>query len=238
LYRALIVAQKTVETDELRSELTGMGIVCTLASEATDLLGRLTSEPVNVLVVNIDSPLSPTTHVESVFRQLHQVKVTLNLPIIAVASEKELQYIDSEPAIDDFILKPWKRAELTFRVKRAVTRSNGSQKEVLKHGGLVIDTARCEVSLDGVVLDLTFREYELLKFLAMNKGRVFTREALLNNVWGYDFYGGERTVDVHIRRLRSKLDDYSKKYIQTVRNIGYRFNDKIGAEKSDAAPCL
>jgi DNA-binding response OmpR family regulator len=71
---------------------------------------------------------------------------------------------------------------------------------------------------------LTFREYELLKFLASNRGRVFTREALLNRVWGYDYYGGDRTVDVHIRRLRSKIEDASHTFIETVRNIGYKFN--------------
>jgi len=87
---------------------------------------------------------------------------------------------------------------------------------------LVIDIARCEVSIGNRLLALTFKEYELLKFLAKNKGKVFTREVLLNEVWGYEYYGGDRTVDVHIRRLRSKLNDPGNNYIQTVRNIGYR----------------
>jgi len=81
----------------------------------------------------------------------------------------------------------------------------------------------CEVTVDGRLVTLTFKEYELLRFLASNRGRVFTRDVLLNEVWGYDYYGGDRTVDVHIRRLRSKIEDSTHIFIETVRNIGYRF---------------
>ena len=77
------------------------------------------------------------------------------------------------------------------------------------------------------VVELTFKEYELLKFLASNRGRVYTREALLNKVWGYDYYGGDRTVDVHVRRLRSKIEDSKRTFIETVRNIGYRFIKEV-----------
>lgn len=91
----------------------------------------------------------------------------------------------------------------------------------------MIDPAQCEVTLEGEVVELTFKEYELLRFLASNRGRVFTREALLNWVWGYDYYGGERTVDVHVRRLRSKIEDSKHVFIETVRNIGYRFKKDV-----------
>ena len=89
----------------------------------------------------------------------------------------------------------------------------------------MIDLARCEVSVNDEPVLLTFKEYELLKFLASNKDRVFTRESLLNKVWGYDYYGGDRTVDVHIRRLRSKIEDSTHTFIETVRNVGYKFRD-------------
>jgi DNA-binding response OmpR family regulator len=79
------------------------------------------------------------------------------------------------------------------------------------------------VTVNGALVELTFKEYELLKLLAANRGRVFTREALLDKLWGYDYFGGDRTVDVHIRRLRSKIEDAEHTYIETVRNIGYRF---------------
>ena len=88
---------------------------------------------------------------------------------------------------------------------------------------LVIDLANCEVRVGGKIVELTFKEYELLKFLARDRGRVFSREALLNKVWGYDYFGGDRTVDVHVRRLRSKIEISGQTFIETVRNIGYRF---------------
>ena len=96
-------------------------------------------------------------------------------------------------------------------------------RELIECGDLVLDLARCEVALNGRLVALTFKEYELLRFLASHPGRVYTRDALLSKVWGYDYFGGDRTVDVHIRRLRSKIEDASHTFIETVRNIGYRF---------------
>ena len=90
-------------------------------------------------------------------------------------------------------------------------------------GGLVINPVNYEVSIDGNRINLRFKEYELLLLLATSPGRVYTREAILNQVWGYDYFGGTRTVDVHIRRLRSKIDSYGEKFIETVWNLGYRF---------------
>jgi two-component system alkaline phosphatase synthesis response regulator PhoP len=119
---------------------------------------------------------------------------------------------------------------LVLRIKRLLNKRNGNQDdgELIRFDGLIIDLAKCEVTVDSRVVALTFREYELLKFLASNKGRVYTRDALLNKVWGYDYYGGDRTVDVHIRRLRSKIDDAKHTFIETVRNIGYRFTSGSG----------
>ena len=98
---------------------------------------------------------------------------------------------------------------------------------MIRAGDLVIDLANCEVRVEGKIVELTFKEYELLKFLAKDRGRVFTREALLNKVWGYDYFGGDRTVDVHVRRLRSKIELSGQTFIETVRNIGYRFKKDI-----------
>lgn len=111
-----------------------------------------------------------------------------------------------------------------------MSRASGARADsVLKIGDLTIDSVRCEVEVGGRLLALTFKEYELLRLLATNKGKVFTREALLNQVWGYDYYGGDRTVDVHIRRLRSKIEDPVHTFIETVRNIGYKFKDTSSA---------
>jgi DNA-binding response OmpR family regulator len=120
--------------------------------------------------------------------------------------------------------KPYKIAEVIVRVKRILWRShNTDSKQMIKCGDLVIDLDRYEVSLSGKLIPLTFKEYELLRFLATNKGKVLTREILLDKLWGYDYYGGDRTVDVHVRRLRAKIEDENHCFIETVRSAGYRF---------------
>lgn len=238
MYRALILTPETTEAEVLRSSLACGGIACAVTQETSRLPQLLATHPVDALLVDIDGPQN-STQIEPVLEQLRRIKATRNIPIIAIVSEKVLPLLQSEQVIeviDDFIMKPWRQAEMVVRVSRAVTRWNGAQKEILRHGELTIDLAKCEVSLNGVVLELTFKEYELLKFLAMNEGKTFTREALLNKVWGYNYYGGDRTVDVHIRRLRSKLGDYSSTYIQTIRNIGYRFSDKFELKEKGTTP--
>ena len=125
---------------------------------------------------------------------------------------------------DDFLVGPYEVKELLIRINRVIRKTvKNESSEQIKCDGLTIDLATCEVTVDGRLVELTFKEYELLKLLAGNKGRVYTREALLDKIWGYDYFGGDRTVDVHVRRLRSKIEDASHTYIETVRNIGYRF---------------
>jgi DNA-binding response OmpR family regulator len=105
------------------------------------------------------------------------------------------------------------------------SRASGTttRADLVEHSGLVLNLETYQASFNGNPLDLTFMEYELLKFLAQNPGKVFTREMLLSRVWGYEYYGGARTVDVHIRRLRAKLGEEHANLIQTVRSVGYRF---------------
>ena len=103
--------------------------------------------------------------------------------------------------------------------------------QLLTAGDLIINTTQAEVFLSGRAIDLTFREYELLRFLASHPGRMYSRDALLNYVWGYDYFGGDRTVDVHIRRLRSKIEDAGHNFIDTVRNMGYRFRKQEEADR-------
>lgn len=128
-----------------------------------------------------------------------------------------------DPAlIDDFVVNPPRFGELEFRIKRLLAGQGREEGEQIKLGDMVIDLAKCEVSVAGRPVLLTFKEYQLLKFLAGNPGRVFSRDALLNKVWGYEYFGGDRTVDVHVKRLRSKIEDINHSFIETVRNIGYR----------------
>ncbi len=142
---------------------------------------------------------------------------------VLIATEDQAGEIDLS-GVDDFLIPPYTPGEFLARLRLIFWRVKGIDgDQVVKVGDLMIDLQNYEVTIDGIPVEMTFKEYELLKFLATHRGRVFTREALLNHVWGYDYYGGTRTVDVHIRRIRSKLGTESEDLIETVRNVGYRF---------------
>ena len=154
---------------------------------------------------------------------MHVIKGEKLVPLIALVPSEMLEGIDGSFKADDFITAPYDAAELSLRAGRLLSRNHAESSDMMTSDGLMIDLVTCEVAVDGQILELTFKEYELLKLLAGNPGRVFTREDLLNRIWGYDYFGGDRTVDVHIRRLRSKIEATGHTFIETVRNIGYRF---------------
>jgi len=144
---------------------------------------------------------------------------------LAVVRSDQLASFDFASGFDDFLVHPALTEETVARLRRAIWFRSGVEGDnILRAGDLQVDLANYKVLVAGRPVDLTYKEYELLRFLATNRDKVFTREALLNRVWGYDFYGGARTVDVHIRRLRSKIEDRSHTFIETVRNVGYRFH--------------
>ena len=148
----------------------------------------------------------------------------LGLPVMGVLSQAGLAAYDPSLDLDDFILETFLPGELLVRLKQMVFRSSGTRDpKVVVAGDLVIDTERYEVTLEAKRVLLTYKEYQLLLLLASNPGRVYTRESLLSQVWMYDYFGGTRTVDVHIRRLRSKIEDADHSFIETVWNVGYRF---------------
>ena len=145
-------------------------------------------------------------------------------PVIAVVTRDQLSGLDPARELDDFVLAGAAPEEILARVRQAVwKRHRVDTRNVLKCGDLVMDFANYTVHVAGRPVELTYKEYELLRYLATNQGRVVNRETLLSKVWGYDFYGGARTVDVHIRRLRAKIEDRHNTFIDTVRNVGYRF---------------
>ena len=129
-----------------------------------------------------------------------------------------------EDLFDDFCLTPFHPQELEARVRHLQWRAGRSTApEIASYGDLVLNLETYQAVMSGQPLDLTYMEYELLKFLVTHPGKVFTREQLLSRVWGYEYYGGARTVDVHVRRLRAKLGEEHANLIQTVRSVGYRF---------------
>ena len=149
------------------------------------------------------------------------------IPSLAIISPESLLMLkDSE--ISDFITTPIKLSELITRCQRITKRTNNvSTEKLIKFGDLLINPDNYEVKIKGNRVNLRFKEYELLLLLASNPGRVYDRASLLNQIWGYDYFGGTRTVDVHIRRLRSKIEVLpDTEYIETIWNVGYRFTEK------------
>jgi DNA-binding response OmpR family regulator len=212
----LIIAPEGEGIEGLRSGLARMGFACSIADNKEKAVKQVVEKSPTLVLVAMNS------HPAQMRELCQRLKLERQPPIIALASKETLNSLDVE-LVDDFVIRPYDVEELALRVKRLLRGTKSvDTSEVIKCGDLVIDQARCETSVRGRLVVLTFREYELLCFLAKSRGRVFSREALLNKVWGYDYYGGDRTVDVHIRRLRSKIEDAEHTFIETVRNIGYR----------------
>jgi DNA-binding response OmpR family regulator len=149
-------------------------------------------------------------------------------PLLLLVRGSILPDLDSRHELfDDFIVAPFHPIEFEARLKHLLVRGGWSEApaELINYDALVLNLETYQALIAGRPLDLTYMEYELLKFLASNPGRVFTRETLLSRVWGYEYYGGARTVDVHVRRLRSKLGEEHAALIQTVRSVGYKFGE-------------
>ena len=148
----------------------------------------------------------------------------VNVPLVLVLTEGGLTAVSADWGIDDVLLETAGPAEVDARIRLVIARlAQNKSSSKIQASGVVIDEASYSAKVHGRPLDLTFKEFELLRFLATHPSRVFTREQLLSEVWGYDYFGGTRTVDVHVRRLRAKLGDLES-LIGTVRNVGYRFN--------------
>ncbi|MDQ4214416.1 response regulator transcription factor [Microbacterium capsulatum] len=145
-------------------------------------------------------------------------------PLLLVVTEGGMSAVNGEWRIDDVLLTDAGPAEIEARIRLALSREESAAEPVkVQASGLTIDEQSYSAKLHGTPLDLTYKEFQLLHFLATHPSRVFTREQLLSEVWGYDYFGGTRTVDVHVRRLRAKLGE-AEQIIGTVRNVGYRFN--------------
>jgi two-component system, OmpR family, alkaline phosphatase synthesis response regulator PhoP len=214
----MIIAQKDDTARKLQKELSGWGYVCLIADIKEKVIERVIREAPELVILEMSGQVS-----QAVLNELKAgTRVRRNIPVIVLLNNETLGQSNDYLSADDFIIQPYDNRELVARTRR-ILQKNINEEEVIRAGDLVIDLAKCEVRVEGKIVELTFKEYELLKFLVKDRGRVFTREALLNKVWGYDYFGGDRTVDVHVRRLRSKIELTGQPFIETVRNIGYRF---------------
>ena len=217
----LLFIDATEELQTLAAELERAGFrirSCPL-DEAAERISD--GEQIDALLINLTAEPA-----EAAVRELLRAgSLPPQTATVAILSIEQLSGPGAELPIDELIVFPAPAEEAIARIRRAVRRRAGPESaHVLRCGDLTIDQANYKVFVAGRSIDLTYKEYELLKFLAQNQDKVCTREMLLSRVWGYDFYGGGRTVDVHIRRLRSKVEDRGHTFIQTVRNVGYRFH--------------
>ncbi len=161
-------------------------------------------------------------HAEHACREVEQDRLLRKAPIIALVHEQEGPRLDLSLGFDDLILSPYRLSELAARLRLARWRTESkASPDVIRIGRLSLNPATYEVFVDRSPIELTLKEYQLLLFLVQNAGRVFTREQLLDHVWGQDYFGGTRTVDVHIRRLRAKTE-LAGELFETVRGVGYR----------------
>lgn len=153
-----------------------------------------------------------------------KIREEYDLPVLLVVDRTLTSDLDDKDGFDDFVLTPVDQTELRIRLSRiGVSEVENSDDPVLWHHDLELNTATYQAALGGQPVDLTYMEYELLRFLVENPNRVWSREQMLSKVWGYDYFGGSRTVDVHVRRLRAKLGEERASWITTVRSVGYRF---------------
>ena len=187
---------------------------------------EITKQPPTIVVLDAADDLQRAVLTR---KKLDQTPVLCDTPSLVVLAVPRLPALDFSLGFDDFILRPLVPAELYARLRQLdwKTAAFGSE-EALKVGELHIDLAGYEAFLGGRRLDLTHQEFELLRFLAQNRGRVFTRDQLLQKVWGYQYSGGTRTVDIHVRRLRAKLGPVQAGLIATIRHVGYKMRAAKG----------
>jgi DNA-binding response OmpR family regulator len=179
-------------------------------------------KPDDIIIFSVDSDYfksieSAQFHLSRIRKKLH------DMPVLLVLTTSTIFALDFEWFFDDFILYPFRKEELTMRIKKFLWGKNLlAVEDVIVIGHIKINLKEYSVYINNIKQDFTYKEFELLRLFAENKGVVFSRKELLNRIWGMDYIGGTRTVDVHIRRLRGKLGDEFNSIIETVRNVGYR----------------
>ena len=223
VYNVFLLTRPGSGMVSLVKQIDDSGMSCRAGSDVVELDDAAHAVALDVVLLDLSAV---GIGAQSVIERVSQ----LGLPTMLVVDSGALPQYDPATNVDDFIVAPLNPAELLARVGQMVFRRNGrGADQVVRVGELTIDLQSYEVTMAGRRISLTYKEFQLLTLLASNPGRVYSREALLNQVWGYDYLGGTRTVDVHIRRLRSKVEDPDHLFVETIWNVGYRFRD-IAAE--------
>ena len=223
MFKILLIGEDNKKGRQIAGELAAHSFVCNHIPPDENVDEAIADKAPDLVILALENPTLASPIID-IIRELRRERP---IPIIALIAKDALQKNKEIPlTVDDFAIEPCETEEIVLRVEKALKETYAVEsKDLIRNSNLAIDLARREVTLDGKTLSLTFTEYELLIFLAANSGRVFTREALLNKIWGYNYYGGDRTVDVHIRRLRAKIEWGKHPFIETVRGMGYRFKE-------------
>ena len=218
MYKVFLLAGQNNGVGPLVETLDRAGMSCRIGSDlATMEEDGASQQPEAVLVDLTSLDLGDARSIVDRCKKLR-------LPVLAVVHKDSTAEFDPTLNPDEVVFHPVHEGELLARVKQAIYRVNGpSGTQILKVGELSIDLERYDVTVAGRRVELTYKEFKLLVLLASNPGRVYSRESLLSQVWEYDFLGGTRTVDVHVRRLRSKIEAPGRSFIETIYLVGYRF---------------
>lgn len=205
--------------------LCSSGLAAEGFAEAGEFWEALRQEKPELVLLDI---MLPGQDGVSILKELRENASTADLPVLMLTAKGSVydKVVGLDSGADDYLAKPFEMVELISRVKALLRRSQGKQSTMLRIGSITIDDASHIVLVDGKGVTLTLKEYDLLLFLAQNGGFAFSREQLLSRIWGYDYGGGTRTVDVHVQTLRQKLGAAGVQ-IETVRGVGYRMRDGV-----------
>lgn len=218
--RILVVGKSENQLPAIAASIAGLNHFVKSAWDLMSLSDAVANGSPDLVVIDLRDGHASLTHAKDLIANYDQVA---QAPRFAVTETTDMPELQSK-YLDDFILYPYDETELTLRVIRLLSKSQKLKGgKLLTANGLIIDTESFEVTVDGRQLALTFKEFELLRYLAAHPNRVHTREALLNRVWGYEYFGGLRTVDVHVRRIRAKLGAKHQNLVHTVHGVGYKF---------------
>ena len=217
----LILSQDEEYRNTLLSLLKDAGYTVYPSDTIKDTVDQFYSKKLDLIIVDVESWKEEGI---KTYRDLRDELGTKDFSSIIIIPMDMMEHVEFSLAFDDFIIKDGNLNEVPLRIRQLLWRQSRLDTEnIIKINDLILDLNSYEVAVKGKRVYLTYKEYELLKFLVLNRGRVFTRDVLLDKVWGYDNYAGTRTVDIHIQRLRTKLGGGSSSFIQTVRNVGYCF---------------
>lgn len=221
MYRVLFITDQTEERKLLKSCLLEQGHGVSMVPSRQLVSADFASPKADVILMDLEEA---QTDIRDLFRAVRKDRVLKTLPLVALVTEEQLGHLNYSDGVDDYLTLPLTDKRLLERLRFLMWKNSRVEgTSSLKIGSLSINFESYEVHVHGQRVILTHKEFELLKFLAMHPGRVFSREALLDQVWGYEFYGGTRTVDVHVRRLRAKIERRGERYIETLRHVGYKF---------------